>query len=81
MNSRPHRDFATENGHPTHAVHEAPSERAAGLEAGNDHMCVAPPEVVLEMMANAPPGTHAAAGNDDGAFTLLSAMDSSLVRE
>ena len=47
------------------AIDDRPAQCAAGLEARNDQMAFLAPEVVLEVMQDAPAGAHATAGNDD----------------
>ncbi|MNV87224.1 hypothetical protein D3C71_1813320 [compost metagenome] len=56
-----------EHFHRAGAVDYGASRRAFGLEAGEHHVAILAPEVVLEMMGDAPAGAHAAAGDDDGA--------------
>src|SRR3989344_8078214 len=48
------------------AVHDLASERATRLKAGKNDVALFAPEIVLEVMADAPAVAHAAAGDDNG---------------
>jgi hypothetical protein len=49
------------------AIHQRAAGGAAGLEAHDHHVGLAAPDIVLEVVLDAPAGAHAAAGDDDGA--------------
>src|SRR4030065_211666 len=48
------------------AVHDLASERRTRLKAGKNDVALFAPEIVLEVMADAPAVAHAAAGDDNG---------------
>ncbi len=70
---RVHRDALVHQLDGPGAIDDRPPQRAAGLEAGYHQVTFLAPEVVLEMMQDAPAGAHAAAGDDDHA--ALEAVD------
>ena len=77
-----HSDFLTPHAKRFRAVHQRTTRRAGGLIADDYHMGIAPPQVMLEVMADPTTGTHATTGDDNGArLILLIAIDSSVVRE
>src|SRR3990167_5003755 len=61
------RDALVEHFHRAGAVDYGASRGASGLEAGEYHMAILAPEVVLEVVGDASAGAHATAGDDDGA--------------
>ena len=61
----PHGDFLAEQLHAGCAVQQVPPQRAWGLEAHEHHGAVAPPQVVLQVMADTPRVAHTAGGDDD----------------
>src|SRR3989344_3992102 len=60
-----YRDALMEDFHVLGAVDDIASQRALGLETGKDQVAILAPEVVLEVVDNAPAGAHTAAGDDD----------------
>lgn len=85
---RPDRDLLAEELHALHTVEQSAPERAGRLEADEHHCAVSAPEVVLEMVADAPRVAHTGGGNDDlGRFVevehsgFLGRLDQVQVRE
>ena len=85
---RPDRDLLAEELHALHAVEQSAPERAGRLEADEHHRAVRAPEVVLEVVADAPRIAHTGGGNDDlGCFVevehsgFLGRLDQMQVRE
>ena len=67
VNPRGHADVFVPELYGFGAVHDLAPEGAARLEAGEDHVTLLAPEIVLEVMPDTPAVAHAAAGDDDGA--------------
>ena len=81
-------NLLTEELHALRAVEQLAAERAGRLEADEHHCAVSAPEVVLEMVADAPRVAHTGGRNDDlGCFVevehpgFLGRLDQVQVRE
>lgn len=61
------RDALVQHAYRRRAVDYVAAKSAGRLETGEHQVTFAAPEVVLEVVDDAPAGAHAAAGNDDGA--------------
>ena len=61
----PHGDVLAKQLHAGRTVQQVPAQRTRGLEAHEHHGAVAPPEVVLQVVADTSGIAHAAGGDDD----------------
>lgn len=67
MDLRRHLDFLTPQAHEFRTVDQRTHHGSAGLVPDNNHVAVATPDIVLQMMADTAAVTHAAVGDDDRA--------------